>query len=54
MNWKILIIVGILAIGLLVFLIIRNQKDEEDFEEKMNNDFPKSIDQKGELDDDLL
>ncbi len=54
MNWTILIIVVIFVLGLVVFLIIRNQKDEKEFEEKMNNDYPKSINQKGDLDDDGL
>lgn len=54
MNWTIIIIVGVLALGILVFTIIRNQKDEKDFEEKINNNYPKSIDQKGENDDDEL
>ena len=41
MRWLILIIVGILAIALVVFLIIRNQKDEKEFETELNNDFTK-------------
>ncbi len=32
MNWLIIIIVGILAIALIVFLVIGNQKDEKEFE----------------------
>lgn len=52
MNITLIIIIGILAVGLIVFTIIRNQKDKTDFEEKMNNDYPKSIDKKGEIDDD--
>jgi low affinity Fe/Cu permease len=42
MNWYILIIVGVAAISLIVFLIIRNQKDEIDLEEKLNDDYTKS------------
>jgi low affinity Fe/Cu permease len=41
MNWPVIIIVSIAAIALLVFLIIRNQKDEKDFEDQLNNDYPK-------------
>lgn len=41
MNWFIIIIVGIVVITLLVFLIIRNQKDEKEFEKKLNRDYPK-------------
>lgn len=34
MNWLIIIIVGILAIALIVFVVIRNQKDEQEFERR--------------------
>lgn len=54
MNYSVIIIVGILVLDLLVFTIIKNQKDKKDFEKKMNNDFPKTIDQKGEIDEDDL
>lgn len=52
MNWTAIIIVGILAICIVIFTIIRNNKDKKDLEQKLNNDYPKTIDQKGELDDD--
>lgn len=48
MNWLIIIIFGILVIALIVFLIIRNQKDEKDFEKELDNDYPKS---NGEFED---
>ena len=51
MNWTILIIVGILVIALVVFTIIRNQKDKIELEEKLKNDFPKKTDQRGELEE---
>jgi preprotein translocase subunit YajC len=54
MNWTIVIIVSILALGLIFFLIIRNQKDEKDFEETLNNDFPKKPDQRGEIEEDFM
>lgn len=38
MNWTAIIIVGVLAIGLIVFTIVRNQKDEKEFEHGLNND----------------
>ncbi|MDZ4795698.1 MAG: hypothetical protein SGI83_15575 [Bacteroidota bacterium] len=41
MNWLVLIPVGIAAIALIVFLIVRNQKDEKAFENKLNNDYRK-------------
>lgn len=53
MNWLILIIFGILAIALIIFLIVRNQKDEKDFEKDLDNDFPKrkSDDEDIDIDD---
>ena len=39
MNWLILIIFGIIAIALIVFLIIRNQKDEKKTEKQLDNDY---------------
>lgn len=41
MNWTILIIVGVLAIVLLVFTTIRNQKDKKDLEKELNDDYSK-------------
>lgn len=54
MNWIVLIIIGFFAIAIVVFTIIRNNKDKVDLEQKMNNDYPKPMDQKGEFDDDGL
>jgi len=36
LTWPIIIIVGIAALALIIFLIIRNQKDEKDMEQTMN------------------
>ncbi len=54
MSWLIIIIVGILAIALIVFLIIRNQKDENEFEEKLNNDYAKPRNEEGDIEIDEL
>lgn len=54
MDWTIISTVAILALVLVVFTVIQNQRDEKDFEEKINNDFPKTPDQKGDVDDDGL
>ena len=48
MNWPILIIFGIAAITLVVFLIKRNTKDEKVFEDEMNNDYQKLKEEKGD------
>lgn len=44
MNWPVIIFFGLAAIALIVFLVIRNQKDEKDFEQQLNNDFHKTKD----------
>ncbi len=49
MNWYVIIIVGIVAIGLVVFTIIRNQKDKNDFVHKVNNDYPKKKEEEGDV-----
>ena len=48
MNWNILIPVGIVIVVLIVFLVVRNMKDEKKFEEQLNNDYHKSKDEEGD------
>lgn len=50
MNWPVIIIVGLFLILLLVFLIRKNQKDEQEFEQQLNNDFHKTKDTEGDVD----
>jgi hypothetical protein len=50
MNWAVLIIVGIAAFTLLIFLIKRNQKDKKEFERQLNEDYPKAKDEEGDTD----
>ncbi|MCX6210314.1 MAG: FeoB-associated Cys-rich membrane protein [Bacteroidetes bacterium] len=40
MNLPLIIIVGILAVGLVVFLVYKNIKDEAKFEEDVKNIHP--------------
>lgn len=54
MNWIAISIVIIAGIFLVVFTIIRNLKGENDYEVSMKNDFPKSVDEKGEIDENGL
>lgn len=44
MNPAVLILFGIAAIALIVFLVWRNQKDKKDFEEQAGNDYDKTKD----------
>jgi hypothetical protein len=49
MNWFVLIPVGIGAVALLVFLVMRNIKDEKKFEDQLNNDYRKPKNDKGDV-----
>jgi hypothetical protein len=50
MNLPVLIIVGVAAVALILFLVIRNQKDKKDLEYQIKNDYPKSKDEEGDAD----
>jgi hypothetical protein len=41
MNWYIIILAGIAAIALIVFLVKRNIKDEVKFEDQLKEDYHK-------------
>jgi flagellar biosynthesis/type III secretory pathway M-ring protein FliF/YscJ len=41
MNWLLLIFFGIAVVALIIFLVIRNVKDEKQFEDQLNNDYHK-------------
>jgi preprotein translocase subunit YajC len=49
MNIPVLILIGIILLALVIFLIVRNQKDKAQLEENLNNDFPKSKDEEGDI-----
>ncbi len=47
MNWPFIIFFSIVTLALLVFLVMRNQKDEKDLEDQLYDDFRKpSIDER--------
>ncbi|MGZ5219071.1 MAG: hypothetical protein ACXWWD_07625 [Chitinophagaceae bacterium] len=54
MNWPLIIIFGIAAIALIVFLIVRNQKDEKEFENRLKNDYRKTKDEEGDAEIDEI
>ena len=41
MNWPLIIIVGIAGVALIIFLIVRNLKDEKEVEQQLKDDYPK-------------
>jgi large-conductance mechanosensitive channel len=51
MNWFAIIAVSIIVIALVVFLIVRNIKDEKEFERKLNQDYHHSKDVEGDVDE---
>lgn len=53
-NWPVLIIVGVVLIAVVLFLIIRNQKDEKSFEIKLNEDYQKSKVEENDIDTEKL
>lgn len=48
MNWTVLILFGIAAIALIVFLVWRNMKDEKQLENKIKSDYRKPKDDEGD------
>lgn len=48
MNWPVIIIFGIAAIALIIFLVLRNQKDEKQFENQFKDDYNKTKDEEGD------
>lgn len=54
MNLFLIIIVGSAALALVVFLIIRNRKDETDFENNLNDDYKHPRNEEGDTNIDDL
>ncbi|MGZ8558631.1 MAG: hypothetical protein ACXWWC_09870 [Chitinophagaceae bacterium] len=48
MNWPLIIIIGIAFIALIVFLVMRNQKDKREFENRLNHNYRKTKDGEGD------
>ncbi len=49
MNWQLLIIFGIAALALLVFLVVKNLKDKKELENKIKQDYKKTKDEEGDI-----
>jgi hypothetical protein len=54
MKWPLLILFGIAAIVLIVFLLRRNLKDEKKFEDQLKNDYRKAKDEEGDVEIDKV
>ena len=49
MNWPLIIIVGIAVLALIIFLLVRNLKDEKKLEKQIENDYQKPRNDKGDI-----
>ena len=49
MNWLLIIVFAVAAISLIAFLVVRNQKDEKEFENQLKNDYRKTKDEEGDI-----
>lgn len=49
MNWLVIIVVGIFALALITFLVWRNVKDRQRFEDQLNQDYHKPRDEEGDI-----
>ena len=54
MDWIVMILFGIAAIILIVFLVIQNRKDEKGFEKQLKNDYRKTKDEEGDIEIDEI
>jgi preprotein translocase subunit YajC len=54
MNWSLIIVFGVVTIALIVFLVVRNQKDEKEFENQLKNDYRKTKDEEGDIEIDKI
>jgi ABC-type lipoprotein release transport system permease subunit len=50
MDWLLLIAVSIGAVALIVFLVVRNNKDKNQLEKQLNSDYHKSKDSEDDID----
>ncbi len=54
MNWLVMILFGIAVVALIIFLVVRNVKDEKQFEDQLKNDYHKTKDEEGDTDTEEL
>ena len=50
MSSSVLIMVGVIALLIIIFLVIKNQRDKKEVVDQMKNDYPKSKDEEGNAD----
>jgi len=45
MNLTSIIIIGLIVLAIIIYFLLRNQKDERDFEYQLKNDYQKMKDE---------
>ena len=50
MNWAVIIPVGIIMLALIVFMIVKNNKDKNQFVDQLKNDYRKPKEDEDEMD----
>ena len=54
MNWPFIIFFSIVILALLVFLVMRNQKDERKIEDQLNDDYRKPLNEEKDIENEEL
>jgi hypothetical protein len=54
MNWPFIIFFSIVILALVIFLVLRNQKDERKVEEQFNNDYRKPLSEEKDIENEEL
>ena len=54
MNWPFIIFFSIVILALLIFLVMRNQKDERKIEDQFNTDFRKPLSEEKDIENEEL
>jgi low affinity Fe/Cu permease len=49
MNWQLIIIFGVAAVTLIIFLVVKNLKDKKELENKIKQDYKKPRDNEGDI-----
>lgn len=49
MNWPVIIVVGIASLAVIIFLFLRNMKDEKQLENQLKNDYQKPLHDKADV-----
>ena len=54
MNWPFIIFFSIVILALLIFLVMRNQKDERKVEDHLNDDYRKPLREEKDIENEEL